>query len=118
MNILLVDYHRLICEDALLPAGRMREPENGKSRAHIVIVTKWPKDITPMDLRVLSKQMELYPYQQLYCTTLTYGCLLYTSTNNRATSALTDSDPYLHESAIISLHAERIWIAGREYIWD
>ena len=63
INILLVDYHRLICEDTLLPAGRMREPENGKSRAHIVIVTKCPKDITPMDLRVLSKQMELYPYQ-------------------------------------------------------
>lgn len=61
INILLVDYHRLICEDTLLPAGRMREPENGKSRAHIVIVTKCPKDITPMDLRVLSKQMELYP---------------------------------------------------------
>lgn len=75
MNILLVDYHRLICEDALLPAGRMREPENGKSRAHIVIVTKCPKDITPMDLRVLSKQMELYPYQQLYFTTLAYGKL-------------------------------------------
>lgn len=75
MNILLVDYHRPICEDALLPAGRMREPESGKSRAHIVIVTKCPEDITPMDLRVLSKQMELYPYQQLYFTTLTYGKL-------------------------------------------
>ena len=28
-----------------------------------------------MDLRVLSKQMELYPYQQLYFTTLAYGKL-------------------------------------------
>ena len=83
INILLVDYHRLICEDTLLPAGRMREPENGKSRAHIVIVTKCPKDITPMDLRVLSKQMELYPYQQLYFTTLAYGKLhpLFTAGN-------------------------------------
>ena len=73
----------IICEDALLPAGRMREPENGKSRAHIVIVTKCPKDITPMDLRVLSKQMELYPYQQLYFTTLAYGKLhpLFTAGN-------------------------------------
>lgn len=75
MNILLVDYHRLICEDALLPAGRMREYETGKSRAHIVIITKCPEDITPMDLRVLSKQMGLYPYQQLYFTTLSYGKL-------------------------------------------
>ena len=75
LNILLVDYHRLLCEDALLPAGRLREPESGKSRAHLVIVTKCPADITPMQLRVLSKQMDLYPYQQLYFTTLTYGQL-------------------------------------------
>ena len=36
-----------------------------------------------MDLRVLSKQMELYPYQQLYFTTLTYGKLhpLFTAGN-------------------------------------
>ena len=73
MNILLVDYHRPICEDALLPAGRMREPEKGKNRAHIVIITKCPKDITPMDVRVLRKQMGLYPYQQLYFTTLTFS---------------------------------------------
>ena len=26
INILLVDYHRLICDDKLLPAGRLREP--------------------------------------------------------------------------------------------
>ena len=74
----------IILDDAFqLPAGRMREPENGKSRAHIVIVTKCPKDITPMDLRVLSKQMELYPYQQLYFTTLAYGKLhpLFTAGN-------------------------------------
>lgn len=75
LNILLVDYHRLICEDALLPAGRMREPEESKNRANIVIVTKCPKDITPMDFRVLSKQMGLYPYQQLFFTTLSYGKL-------------------------------------------
>ena len=75
LNILLVDYHRLICEDTLLPAGRMREPEDGKNRANIVIVTKCPKDITPMDFRVLSKQMGLYPYQHLFFTTLNYGKL-------------------------------------------
>lgn len=75
MNILLVDYHRLIGEDALLPAGRMREPEAGKIRAHIIIITKCPRHITPMELRVLSKQMGIYPYQQLYFTTLAYGKL-------------------------------------------
>lgn len=32
INILLVDYHRLIIYDKLLPAGRLREPLSGKHR--------------------------------------------------------------------------------------
>lgn len=73
INILLVDYHRLILYDALLPAGRLREPLSGKNRADIVIVTKCPRDLKPMDFRVITKAMSLYPYQQLYFTTLEYA---------------------------------------------
>ena len=72
LNILLVDYHRLIIHDELLPAGRLREPVKGKNRADIVIVTKCPKTLNPMEFRVLTKQMNLYPYQQLYFTTIEY----------------------------------------------
>ena len=75
INILLVDYHRLIIYDKLLPAGRMREPQEGKSRADIVIVTKCPKDLKPMEFRVLKRAMNLYPYQELYFTTLQYESL-------------------------------------------
>lgn len=73
INILLVDYHRLIIYDKLLPAGRLREPKEGKNRADIVIVTKCPKELKPMEFRVLTKAMDLYPYQQLYFTTLDYA---------------------------------------------
>ena len=72
INILLVDYHRLIIYDKLLPAGRLREPMNGKDRADIVIVTKCPKEMKPMEFRVLTKAMNLYPYQQLYFSTHDY----------------------------------------------
>ena len=75
VNILLVDYHRSIIFDKLIPAGRLREPLKGKDRADIVIVTKCPKDLKPMEFRVLTKQMNLFPYQQLYFTTLDYGRL-------------------------------------------
>jgi tetraacyldisaccharide 4'-kinase len=75
MNILLVDYNRLITEDTLLPAGRMREQESGKYRAQIVIITKCPSNMKPMEYRVLTKQMNLYAFQQLYFTTLSYGKL-------------------------------------------
>ena len=72
INILLVDYHRLIIYDKILPAGRLREPLSGKNRADIVIVTKCPKDLKPMEFRVLTKAMNLYPFQKLYFTCINY----------------------------------------------
>ena len=72
INILLVDYHRLVIYDCLLPAGRLREPVKAKDRADIVIVTKCPKDLKPMEFRVITKAMNLYPYQQLFFSTLEY----------------------------------------------
>lgn len=75
INILLVDYHRLVIYDKLLPAGRLREPPSGKNRADIVIVTKCPKDLKPMEFRVITKAMNLYPYQQLFFTRLDYDTL-------------------------------------------
>ena len=72
INILLVDYHRLVIYDRLLPAGRLREPVKAKDRADIVIVTKCPKDLNPMEFRVITKAMKLYPYQQLFFSTLEY----------------------------------------------
>ena len=75
ISILLVDYHRLIIYDELLPSGRLREPVGSKDRADIVIITKCPPDIKPMDYRVITKAMALYPYQQLYFSTHEYGNL-------------------------------------------
>lgn len=72
INILLVDYHRLILYDELLPAGRLREPKSGKDRADIVIITKCPPDLKPVDYRVLTKAMNLFPYQELYFSCLAY----------------------------------------------
>ncbi len=75
INILLVDYHRLVIYDTLLPAGRLREPLSGKDRADIVIITKCPKDLKPMEYRVITKAMKLYAYQSLFFTTLEYDDL-------------------------------------------
>lgn len=73
VNILLVDYHRLIISDKLLPAGRLREPKEGKARADIVIITKCPKDLKAINYRMLTRSMNLFPYQSLFFTTLEYG---------------------------------------------
>ena len=56
LNILLTDYNRLFTEDSLLPAGRLREPASGKTRAQIIIVTKCPQDIKPIDFNITLRQ--------------------------------------------------------------
>ena len=76
INILLVDYHRLIIYDKLMPAGRLREPKDGKSRADIVIITKCPADLKPIDYRVITKAMNLFPYQELFFSTIDYCPLI------------------------------------------
>ena len=92
VNILLVDYHRLIIYDELLPAGRLREPLTEKNRADIVIVTKCPKEMKPIEYRVITKAMDLYPYQQLFFTAIEYGELqpLFKAGNSRQLQELND----------------------------
>ncbi len=75
LNIILTDYNRLFTEDKLLPAGRLREPAKGKDRAQMVIVTKCPEDIKPIHFNIISKQLDLYPFQDLFFSSLTYGSL-------------------------------------------
>ena len=41
-SILLIDYNRPIYNDALLPAGRLREGSHNLDRANLVIMTKCP----------------------------------------------------------------------------
>ena len=99
INILLVDYHRLIIYDTLLPAGRLREPVKSKDRADIVIVTKCPKDLKPMEFRVITKAMKLYPYQQLFFSTHDFESLRPVFTGNpvqpKLSKALADKNVML-----------------------
>ncbi len=75
INILLVNYHRMITNDRLLPAGRLREPAKGKTRANIIIVTKCPTNIKPVEFRILRNTLSLYPYQSLFFSTFQYKSL-------------------------------------------
>ena len=73
MNILLVDYHRMITDDRMLPAGRLREGVSAKARANMVIVSKCPYDISPIGFRVIQSALRLKPFQKLFFSTLKYG---------------------------------------------
>ena len=74
-NILLVDYHRIISDDSLLPAGNLRERASSSQRATTVIVTKCPQHITAMGFRVIFSALKIRPYQHLFFSTFDYGSL-------------------------------------------
>ncbi len=76
INILLTDYNRLITTDSLLPYGRLRESASNKSRATIIIVTKCPAELKPIDERIITKELEIRPYQDLFFSKIEYGPLL------------------------------------------
>ena len=71
-NIMLVDYHRIISDDCLLPAGRLRERPSSSTRASTIIVTKCPQHINAMGFRVILSSLNVRPYQQLFFSTFTY----------------------------------------------
>ncbi len=73
ISILLVDYNQPLKNDLLLPAGRLREPVSAKNRAAIVVITKCPPDIKPIERRILSRDLNLFPWQSLFFTTFSYG---------------------------------------------
>ena len=72
LNILLMDYHRLIYFDKLLPAGRLRESPSGRLRANIIIITKCPRYITPMDKKGIERTLDLENWQKVFFTTYRY----------------------------------------------
>jgi tetraacyldisaccharide 4'-kinase len=75
LSILLVDFNNLVTKDYFLPLGRLRDSVSQLHRAEIVIVTKCPDDIKPIDQRIVTKELNLYPYQKIYFTKMKYGDL-------------------------------------------
>ena len=104
VNIVLIDYNRPIYEDALMPMGLLREPMSSLDRANIIIVTKCPKDIKPIDFRVVTKHLNLRPYQRLYFTTFRYGDLqaFDTPSEQKALSTISPSTHILLVTGIAS----------------
>ncbi len=73
LSILLIDFNRPMSEDHLLPAGRLREQPYEKRRANIILITKCPDRLKPIERRLIVKDLRLYPFQHLFFTKLTYG---------------------------------------------
>ena len=72
LNILLIDYNNSIFEDFILPYGRLREFPAARQRADIIIVTKCPENLKPIEQRVMGNQLKVFSSQRVYYTHMRY----------------------------------------------
>lgn len=71
-SILLSDFNRPIVSDYMLPYGNLRESKKNMKRADVILITKSPEDISPIQRRIIVKEIDKLPYQNLYFTALKY----------------------------------------------
>lgn len=72
-NILLTSHDNLYVDDRFLPAGRLRDNVHQVLRANVVVVTKCPDRMQPIDRRVLMDRLKLAQYQSLYFSRICYA---------------------------------------------
>ncbi len=72
LSILLTDYQRLYTRDNLLPGGNLRESKAGSKRADIILITKCPPGLRPIDMRLLQHEINPEIHQQLFFSSFSY----------------------------------------------
>ncbi|MDE6041435.1 MAG: tetraacyldisaccharide 4'-kinase [Muribaculaceae bacterium] len=75
VSIVITEYNHPIYQDHLLPYGHLREPARGINRADIVIVSKCPTSMKPMDFRMVKNRYDLFPSQHLFYSHYEYQIL-------------------------------------------
>lgn len=84
ISILLSDFSKLYLQDHVLPTGELREFRSGADRADIIIVTKCPQILLPIERKRLISEIKPKPYQHVYFSYIRYGDIipLYSEGNN------------------------------------
>ncbi|MBN1107500.1 MAG: tetraacyldisaccharide 4'-kinase [Bacteroidales bacterium] len=71
-SILLSEFERPFFKDHLLPFGNLREASHNMKRADIILITKCPSDISPIQRRIMVREINKPAYQNLFFTTFSY----------------------------------------------
>jgi tetraacyldisaccharide 4'-kinase len=84
LSIVLTTCSNLATKDCMFPLGRLRDSAGQLARAEMLVVTKCPKNLKPIDFNVLEKNLKVKAYQYLYFTTCTYGSMVHMATGQPA----------------------------------
>lgn len=72
VNILLTEYGKPYFKDHIMPFGDLREPRSARFRANIVVVTKSPEKLNPIDKHNMINELDLKPYQKVFFSYIHY----------------------------------------------
>lgn len=73
INILLTEYQHPYFDDKILPYGNLREFKSARDRANIIIVTKSPEKINPIEKHNMLNSLKSKPYQKVFFSSIVYG---------------------------------------------
>ena len=73
LNILLTTAQRPYCDDALIPAGTLRDLRSRAKAAQVVVVTKCAELPTSVEQRRWRERLALQPEQHLFFSGIAYG---------------------------------------------
>lgn len=71
-NIILTSYDNLYTSDSYLPVGRLRDNRVQSHRANMVVVTRCPEQMRPIDKRVVDNTLKMSAWQELYFSRVVY----------------------------------------------
>ena len=72
INILLTEYGNPYFQDRILPFGNLRESRRARFRANIVVVTKAPQVLNPIERHNIITRLDLEPYQKVFFSSIYY----------------------------------------------
>ncbi|MCQ2312484.1 MAG: tetraacyldisaccharide 4'-kinase [Paludibacteraceae bacterium] len=75
LTILLSAYDNLYVNDSLWPLGTLRDLRYRAHKTNIIIITKCPDTMLPIDRRVVETRLHKAAFQQLYFSSLKYAPL-------------------------------------------
>lgn len=73
LSILLVEYENIFKQNFLLPSGNQREWFSGRKRADIIIVSKSPSILVPIERKRVIEELKPYSHQEVFFSYYSYG---------------------------------------------
>lgn len=73
LNIILSDYHKIFTRNYMLPTGNLREFRRGAKRADALIISKTPSVFSPLDRKLILKELEKYQIKNIFFSYIKYG---------------------------------------------